>query len=292
MDVPQWFRDALAAPATESRVEAAGCPVSYRCWGPAGAAGIVLVHGGAAHARWWDHIAPLLGPQYRVAALDLSGHGDSGRREDYSLAQWAGEVVAVAGAAGMAERPVVIGHSMGGFVTLATAARFPAQIAGAVTLDSRVREPTPEEQAARRHTAFGPLKVYPDRDKALSRFRTIPAQDEYLPYVIEHVARTSLRPVAGGWTWKFDPKIFGRQFPGPGLLRSAASRIAMFRSERGLVTPEVGAQMYELLGRAAPVIEIPLAGHHMMLDQPLSLITGLRTLLADWQHSAPRRPPG
>jgi hypothetical protein len=38
----------------------------------------------------------------------------------------------------------------------------------------------------------------------------------------------------------------------------------------------------------APVIEIPLAGHHAMLDQPLPLITGLRTLFADWQHSAPR----
>jgi hypothetical protein len=27
----------------------------------------------------------------------------------------------------------------------------------------------------------------------------------------------------------------------------------------------------------------------MMLDQPLSLVTGLRTLLADWEHSLPRR---
>jgi pimeloyl-ACP methyl ester carboxylesterase len=67
------------------------------------------------------------------------------------------------------------------------------------------------------------------------------------------------------------------------------ARVAIFRGERGLVTPEIGAQMYELLGRVAPVIEIPLAGHHLMLDQPLPLIAGLRTLLADWQHSAPRR---
>jgi pimeloyl-ACP methyl ester carboxylesterase len=109
---------------------------------------------------------------------------------------------------------------------------------------------------------------------------------------MEHVARTSIRPVEGGWTWKFDPRIFTRHRPTPELLRSAAARVALFRSERGLVTPEVGSQMYELLGRTAPVIEIPLAGHHMMLDQPLSLITGLRTLLADWQHSAPRRRPG
>jgi pimeloyl-ACP methyl ester carboxylesterase len=49
--------------------------------------------------------------------------------------------------------------------------------------------------------------------------------------------------------------------------------------------------MYERLGRVAPVVEIPLAGHHAMLDQPLLLLTALRTLLADWDHSEPRRRP-
>ena len=47
--------------------------------------------------------------------------------------------------------------------------------------------------------------------------------------------------------------------------------------------------MYEELGRVTPVIEIPEAGHHAMLDQPLILLTALRTLLADWDHSEPRR---
>ena len=51
------------------------------------------------------------------------------------------------------------------------------------------------------------------------------------------------------------------------------------------------AEMYELLGRVAPVIEIPEAYHHVMLDQPLLLVTGLRTLLADWQHSTPHTRP-
>jgi len=43
------------------------------------------------------------------------------------------------------------------------------------------------------------------------------------------------------------------------------------------------------LGRVTPVIEIPEAGHHAMLDQPLLLLTSLRTLLADWEHSEPHR---
>ena len=49
--------------------------------------------------------------------------------------------------------------------------------------------------------------------------------------------------------------------------------------------------MYDRLGRAAPVIEIPAAGHHVMLDEPLALVTGIRTLLSDWDHSYPGTPP-
>ena len=67
-------------------------------------------------------------------------------------------------------------------------------------------------------------------------------------------------------------------------------RLALLRSECGLVTPDIGASMYEKLGRVTPVIEIPEAGHHAMLDQPLILLTALRTLLADWDHSEPLPP--
>jgi len=66
-------------------------------------------------------------------------------------------------------------------------------------------------------------------------------------------------------------------------------RVALFRAEFGLVTPDIGDFMYELLHRNAPVVEIPNAHHHLMLDQPLALVTGLRTILADWEHSIPRQ---
>jgi hypothetical protein len=48
--------------------------------------------------------------------------------------------------------------------------------------------------------------------------------------------------------------------------------------------------MYDALGRVAAVIELPEAGHHAMLDEPLVLLTALRSLLADWEHSEPHRP--
>jgi pimeloyl-ACP methyl ester carboxylesterase len=285
---PAWFDTALAAAVERKEVTVAGVPISYRAWGERGLGGLLLVHGGAAHARWWDHVAPLLAAGRRVVAIDLSGHGDSGRRSAYSLDLWAEELMAVVEDARIAGPPDIIGHSMGGFVTLRAASRFGGALAGAVTVDSPIRTITPEEEAAARRKAFGPLQVYPTREEILTRFRPVPDQDS-LPCIRTHVAETSIREVDGGWTWKFDPQIFGRAHLTPAVLTRLECRVAMFRAEHGLVSVDMGELMYDRLGRVAPVIEIPDAGHAIMLDQPLALVTAIRTLLADWEHSLPHR---
>ncbi len=236
-DPPSWFLAALEASVETGSVTVDGTPISYRAFGGRRDSGIVLVHGGAAHARWWDHIAPLLAERARVVAIDLSGHGDSGRRDVYTLDCWADEVLA----------------------------------------------------AARDQRAFGPLRVYPTREAAIARFHPIPDQPA-LPYVVAHVAATSIRAVEGrdrGWSWKFDPRVFGRPPLTPKLLTRLDCRVALFRAEHGIVNPETSELMYDRLGRRAPLIQIPAAGHHVMLDHPIALVTGLRTLLADWDHSTP-----
>ncbi len=246
----------------------------------------MLIHGGAAHARWWDHLAPLLTDGRRVVAIDLSGHGDSGHRGHYSLDGWAEETMAVAGSSGLVGPPLIIGHSMGGFVTMAAARRFGADLAGVIAIDSPFRHHTPEEEAAREHRAFGPRRLYPTREAALARFRVVPDQ-ETIGYIFDHVADTSVREVEGGWTWKFDPLIFVRAGSTPETLRRMRCRVAIFRSEYGMVTDDMDEMIFDRLGRVAPTIDIPGAGHHVMMDQPLALVTGIRTLLADWEHSIP-----
>jgi pimeloyl-ACP methyl ester carboxylesterase len=224
-------------------------------------------------------------------AIDLSGHGDSGHRESYDPERWADEVMAVAADAGFAGVPVLVGHSMGGFITIVTAARHSDRLAGVIVCDSPVTEADPEISA---HDEFGRPRTYPSADAAVARFRTVPPQEHYLDYVVDFVARHSLKEVNGGWQWKFDRRIFEQFALGVrGLavpyLSQVNCRLALLRSEYGLVTPEIGAFMYEELGRVTPVIEVPEAGHHAMLDQPLILLTALRTLLADWDHSEPHR---
>jgi pimeloyl-ACP methyl ester carboxylesterase len=293
-DAPGWFRRALHTPFFDEHVEVDGARIHYLAWGEPGRRGLVFVHGGAAHAHWWTHIAATFSGQYRVAAIDLSGHGDSDHRSTYSLEQWAREVLAVADDAGIDGPPVIIGHSMGGFVTIATAALASERLAGVVVLDSPVAEPDHEVGAAQAGQAFGVPKVYPSAEDALVRFRTVPPQAHYEPYVMHHVARRSLHEVDGGWSWKFDHHLFSaftssiRAVALP-YLPQVSCRLALLRAELGLVTPDIGRSMYEKLGRVAPVVELPETGHHGMLDQPLLVTTAIRTLLADWEHSTPQR---
>lgn len=293
MNAPQWFLDAIATVPEVGETDVDGCRIHYRRYGQLDRPGLVLVHGGAAHARWWDHVAPLLAGEYCVVALDMSGHGDSGRRDRYEMQTWAREVIAVAEHSCLPGPPIVVAHSMGGWVGINAAAEFADEIAGLMLLDSAVWTPDPEQEAARVGAAFGPLRIYPSVDDALPRFRTVPDQPTSLPYVIDHVARTSVRDVEGGVQWKFDPRIFENRTPPHGeLLRRVRSRVALFRAEHGLVSPDIGEYMYVQLGRVAPVIEVPLAWHHIMLDQPIALVTGLRALLADWEHSTPHHRDG
>lgn len=291
-NAPDWYRNAIAVPRTDETIEVDGCPIHYLAWGQRGRRGILFVHGGGAHAHWWTHVAARYASQYRVAAIDLSGHGDSGRRESYSLEGWTDEVMAVAEDAGISGAPVIVGHSMGGFVTIATAALHPHALAGVVVCDSPVSQPDPEVDAHRMGAAFGKPRFYGSRKEALERFRTVPPQDHYLDYVMADVGLHSLRETGEGWRWKFDHMAFSAFEENPRVaarpyLADVGCRLALLRSECGLVTEDIGEYMYDQMGRVNPVIEIPLAGHHLMLDQPLLLVSALNALLADWDHSEP-----
>src|SRR3954464_12270828 len=120
-NAPDWFRAALAVPFDDGEVRGSGAPIHFLAWGELGRRGLVFVHGGGAHAHWWTHVAARFADEFRVVAVDLSGHGDGAPRDPYAFEEWTEEVLAAARAGGIDGPPVVIGHSMGGFVTIATA---------------------------------------------------------------------------------------------------------------------------------------------------------------------------
>ena len=288
---PVWFTSALATPPRVGHADVRGCRIHHLSWGDTSAPGLLLVHGGAAHAYWWSFLAPQLTHDYHVAALDLSGHGDSGRREGYDMETWAEEVMAVADQLGMT-RPIVVGHSMGGFVSIVAAARYGDRLAGTIVVDSPVRKIDPETDEGQRGRAFRRPKTYPSLEEAVRHFHLIPPQPCANDYIVDHVARQSLRQTDDGWTWKFDPGVFQRSSSQQGTneyLAQIRGRIAVLHGQHSaIVTDDVIEYMNELLGRTAPFVEIPQAYHHLLLDQPLAFIAAVRALLADWKHSVPR----
>jgi pimeloyl-ACP methyl ester carboxylesterase len=280
--VPEWFVQAIATTPAHRDVEVEGARVHYRVWGDRALPGLVLVHGGAAHSGWWDHIAPQL-HSHRVVALDLTGHGDSSRRGAYDMKLWAREVVAVAEAEEL-DRPVVLGHSLGGWVALTVGVESPDAVAAVAVIDSPIDRQPPEDERLRDRKR--PHRSYPTAEEAMARFRTIPTQDVLLPYVLEHIARGSLRHDSDGWRWKFDPNFWGTRPLLVQLLPQLTGPVALFRCEKGLVTQEMATEMAALVDGHLPVVDLPDAGHHPMLDRPLTLVAGVRTLLAVWPDGA------
>ena len=291
-DAPAWFQAALADEPREGVTQVEGCPIHYLTWGRRGDPALLLVHGGAAHARWWSFIAPLLARTYHVVAVDLSGHGDSGHRDAYDPVLWVEEVRAAAIDAQIASQPVLVGHSMGGFVSIVAAATYGDHLAGTVIVDSPVRRPDPESEEGRGGNMFRNPKVYPDLDTAMGHFHLVPPQPCENDFIVSYIARHSLRETGDGWQWKFDPGIFSRRFDRRVLssyLADARCRVAVFHAELShIVTPDVTDYMSEMLGRNAPFVEIPQAHHHLFLDQPLAFVAALRAMLADWEHTVPR----
>jgi len=290
---PGWFDEAVAQPYETHRIEVEGAEVEYLRWGDRTKPGLLFCHGNGAHAYWWSFIAPFLANQYNVAALTFSGMGDSGTREQYSLDIFSKEQLAVMDHSGMndvGEPPIIVAHSFGGFVTMLTGALYGDRLAGTVIVDSPVNPPGRHGGPPNR--LIRPHKIYPTLNDALARFRLAPEQTCDNHYLIDYVGRRSIKQVEGGFTWKFDPLIWQRFSIGDPAerLRETKCRIGIFRGEfSAIFPPDVGDYMFEILGRNVPVVEIPQARHHLILDQPIAFVAALRALLADWDHSRPHR---
>lgn len=105
-----------------------GIKLSYKTAGK-GDPPIVFVHGWSCDQTYFDPQFDHFAKSHGVAALDLRGHGESDHPDGpYSIEAFVDDVDAVAADLGY-ERPVVIGHSMGGLVALAAAARGSARAA-------------------------------------------------------------------------------------------------------------------------------------------------------------------
>src|SRR5437867_7118389 len=102
------------APPRDRFVTVNSLRLRYRDWGGSGPPFLAL-HGSAAHAHWWDPVAPYLASRLRVLALDWRGHGRSAwpRPPAYRTEDFVADHLGVIGRLGLA-RVILAGHSLGG----------------------------------------------------------------------------------------------------------------------------------------------------------------------------------
>lgn len=113
---------------------------------------VVLLHGFPEDLTIWDDFSEKLSKKHRVIAIDLPGFGGSSVFEqEHSMDFMANAVYFVLHEEGI-EKSIMVGHSMGGYVTLAFAERYPDKLNGIVLFHSQAAADTDEGKINRNRT--------------------------------------------------------------------------------------------------------------------------------------------
>lgn len=243
-----------------------------------GRAPVVLLHGGGANAHWWDPLAEAISSDRTVLALDFRGHGDSDFPQVRAVGAFGVDLESLVDWLGRGDL-VLVGHSLGASVALDHASRFP-EPRGLVLIDL-ARGGSPKV-GRRARLALSLRRSYRTRAEAIERFRFLPESSHASEALRARIAGHSVREEADGrFGYKFDPAWFTLPSrPPPDLARVTCPTLLVRGGESTLLTREAAERFVARLP-AARWVEIPEAGHHVMVDQPEQLLAVIRDFLAE-----------
>jgi pimeloyl-ACP methyl ester carboxylesterase len=249
-----------------------GVNLHYLEWGSVENSPLLLIHGGSAHAHWWDHIAAVLAQEYRVIALDSRGHGDSDRANppSYEISDYVEDIAALVAQLQLTSC-VLIGHSLGGLIAMTYAIRHGETLSTLVIVDIG-----PRLQPSRRMQLLSRVltPIFANEEDLVRRFRLLPEETWAAPDLLHHIARHSARALSDGRLMlKTDRATFVRH---PYEVSMELSRITcptlLIRGgESKTLSPEIVNEMEAQCPRLRTV-EIPGAGHHVFLDKPAAFL--------------------
>lgn len=221
---------------------------------PTGKPPLLFVHG-LGHAAWcWENwMDAAVSAGYPAHAVSLRGHrGSEGSLRTSTMGDYVTDVVRTA--ATLPEPPVVIGHSMGGFVTQMVMARHPVRAGVLVS-------PVPA------HPALGSLlsvaRQHPTDALRIVAFKSLPLRPSYLFERLDPVT-------AGGYSARMGPESPLAQYQ---LLLHRPQRLPVNGAPvLVLATPEdrlvpIGDVRRTARRYGAQLEEFPGMGHDLMLDE-------------------------
>jgi pimeloyl-ACP methyl ester carboxylesterase len=264
------------------RFIANGLALNCLDYGGEGKPPILFLHGGSAHAHWWDFVAPAFVGDFHVLALDQRGHGESQWAEQwaYGSRHYVSDLDQVIGRWGFGA-PILVGHSMGAHNVLAYAVEHNESESGKLRAIVAIDPPPDYPDLALeflKSIAGKPARRFESLDEAARNFRVLPRETLAKKEILEHVARRSFKRHAdGGWTHKIDRRTMIRE---PSRVWKSLNRIKcpaliVKIAKSPLLDRELAKKMVGQLanGRLA---EIDDSYHHVMLDNPQALIEIIR----------------
>ncbi|MDQ2951702.1 MAG: alpha/beta hydrolase [Chloroflexota bacterium] len=235
----------------------------------------LLMHGIGNYGRYWDLFADAVAERLRLVASDARGHGDSLRPDDaYAPDDFVADALRVIGAKGM-ERPVVVGHSMGGFHATALATAHPDRLRGLVLVDVGPRVEEAGSTRARR-LSLGRPDRFADAAGALAYLReTSPG---YSDAVYANRMAWVFRREGDGLVWRSSKEALAQILDGSSRashrvwdrLGTLTMPVLIVRGTRSPSFSEATAKQMQATLPQARVLELD-AAHNVPLDRPREL---------------------
>ena len=268
--------------ACKHKLEVGGLRLNFLEWGIAGRPALCFLHGGSAHAHWFDLVAPAFADRFHAIALDQRGHGESewAKPPAYATANFTADLLGFIDALGLG-RVALIGHSMGGHNAMSFAAWHPDRVSALVIVDSRPTIPTDRLDRLRRR-GERTLRPYPTREAAAQSFRLLPRETNADPALLAHLGTAGVVERDGAWVYRFDPASNAERHPVDAwtLLDRITAPTLIARGELSPVLPRTMADKLRGAIRGASLVEIPASYHHLILDNPAGFVQELDTFLA------------
>jgi pimeloyl-ACP methyl ester carboxylesterase len=259
-------------------------------WGGGGPAALLL-HGGALTAQTWDYACVGLRADYRLIALDMRGHGESGWSSDYSPRRFGQDASEVVDALGLGPMHVV-GHSLGGLAAAEFALSRP-DLARSLTMVD-VAPGAVFEATARMRKFMGDISSAPSVEAVVeAALRISPLSD---PDRLAYRMRAMLRQCPdGSWSWKRDGRraidygqILERMQGLSGRVGDFPRPFLMVRGGRSRPMPRKTALAFTALFPDPRFVEATGAGHNVQEDNPQALIVALRGFWTEITRTAVR----
>ena len=268
---------------TEHYADIGGLKLHYVDYGTKGKPPMLCVHGGAAHAHWFDYIAPGFTDAYHVRSLDLRGHGDSDAVDppQYLYSDYAADLDKFVKAIDLRDF-VLVGHSMGGTVCLLYAATYPGRVKKLVIVDSTINL-SAERIGRLRDIGSRPGRDYDSKEEMVNRYKLRPGESLAAPEVVRYIAARSVKQTPEGlWRYKFDRSVYATReiFDGRPCWNDIRIPVLLIRGERSeRITSEVHEDVKQR-GVEADLVSVAATDHHVTLDNPRGFIDAVKPWLA------------